>query len=82
MQLITFLVNNFHKISTKKNLFANMFRLGLTSFPIKIRLVITEIKKGGNNSMVLNVKDFPDDLHRKAKAEQEKAGRKEQGLLL
>ncbi len=44
--------------------------LGLTSFLILIRIVITEIDKGGGEKkMVLNVKDFPEDLHRKAKAE-------------
>ena len=35
-----------------------------------IRIVIKVIDKGGGEKiMVLNVKDFPDDLHRKAKAE-------------
>ena len=33
-----------------------------------IRLVITEInKRGGERTMVLNIKDFPDDLHRQVK---------------
>jgi hypothetical protein len=44
--------------------------LGLTSFLILIRIVIIEIDKGGGEKiMVLNVKDFPEDLHRKAKSE-------------
>jgi len=46
----------------------NAFR-GLTFNPISIR-IIGKIGKGVIKSMaILNIKDFPDELHRKAKAE-------------
>jgi hypothetical protein len=32
-----------------------------------IKLEITETNEGGDKIMVLNIKDFPDDLHRQVK---------------
>lgn len=41
----------------------------MTFFPIRIRL-IGKVRKEVKTSMaILNIKDFPDDLHRKAKSE-------------
>ena len=41
----------------------------MTFFPIRIR-IIGKVRKEVKTSMaILNIKDFPDDLHRKAKSE-------------
>jgi hypothetical protein len=41
----------------------------LTFIPISIRLIGSIGKEITTNMTTLNIKDFPDDLHRKAKAE-------------
>ena len=42
--------------------------LGLTIVPIKIRIIGNK-RKGVITMVILNIKDFPADLHRKAKSE-------------
>ena len=46
----------------------NAFR-GLTFFPIKIIIIGKTGKEVIISMAILNIKEFPDDLHRKAKAE-------------
>ena len=48
---------------------SNKILLGLTSIPIETILIGNIGKEEIKSMAILNIKDFPSDLHRKAKAE-------------
>jgi hypothetical protein len=41
----------------------------LTFLPLCIILVVKIVKGGAKSMSIINIKDFPDDLHRRAKSE-------------